>query len=207
MKPGGKLKLHFVKSRPLSKVKKTMRSAKTVCVFLIWILFISATAPAEDHHIREGFWGGIDAGAGYLKRSLGDGRKDDTSFYLGFKAGYTINPHFLTGLELSGWILETSNLWDPDEGKGINQVFLLTQIYPSKDSGLFVKVGGGYASIWSNKPSETRRKSGWAINVGGGYDYFLGETMALTPFVAFNYGETGNWDYKAITLGLGITFP
>ena len=101
------------------------------------------------------FGGGIDAGAGYLKRSLGDGRKDDTSFYLGFKAGYTINPHFLTGLELSGWILETSNLWDPDEGKGINQVFLLTQIYPSKDSGLFVKVGGGYASIWSNKPSSS----------------------------------------------------
>ena len=192
----------------MSKVEKTMHSAKIVCVSLISILFITATAPAEDRHVREGFWGGIDAGAGYLQHSLDDESKDEASFFLGFKVGYTINPHFLIGLELSGWLLEASNLWDPDEGKGINQVFLITQLYPSNDSGLFAKVGGGYVNTWSNSPNENRRKSGWALNVGAGYDYyFLDETIALTPFVGFNYGETGNWDYKAITLGLGITFP
>ena len=35
----------------------------------------------------------------------------------------------------------------------------------------------------------------------------LDEAIALTPFVTFSYGETGNWDYKAITFGLGVTFP
>jgi len=98
-------------------------------------------------------------------------------------------------------------LWDPSEGKGISQVFLITQLYPSKESGLFAKAGGGYVSNWSNRPNEQRRKSGWGLTVGGGYDYLLDEAIALTPFVTFSYGETGNWDYKAITFGLGLTFP
>ena len=80
-----------------------MHSAKMVCISLISILFVAALAPAEDRHIREGFWGGIDAGAGYLQQSLDDESKNDTSFFLGFKVGYTINPHFLVGLHFSKW--------------------------------------------------------------------------------------------------------
>ena len=86
-----------------------MHSAKLVCVLLIPIFFITATASAEEHHIRDGFWGGIDAGAGLLKQSFDEGDEDGTSFFLGFKGGYTINLHFLIGLELSGWLLEASD--------------------------------------------------------------------------------------------------
>jgi hypothetical protein len=41
-----------------------MHSAKMVCVFLLLVFFITATASAEEHHVRDGFWGEIDAGAG-----------------------------------------------------------------------------------------------------------------------------------------------
>jgi hypothetical protein len=54
----------------MSKEKKTMHSAILVCILLISIFFITATASAEEHHIRDGFWGGIDAGAGLLKQSF-----------------------------------------------------------------------------------------------------------------------------------------
>ena len=61
-----------------------MHSAKMVCVLLLSICFITATASAEEHHIRDGFWGGIDAGAGFVKQSLDEGDEDSTSFFLGF---------------------------------------------------------------------------------------------------------------------------
>jgi len=184
-----------------------MYSVKLVCAVLIAIFFLTPTASAEEHYIRNGFWGGIDAGAGLLNQSFDEEDENDMAFFLGFKGGYTINPHFLIGLELSGWLLEASDLYDPDEGKGISQIFLITQLYPSIESGFFAKAGGGYVSNWSNRPDEPSRKDGWGLTVGGGYDFLLNEDIALSPFATFSYGKTGNWDYRAITFGLGVTFP
>ena len=184
-----------------------MHSTKLVCAVSIAIFFLAPAASAEEHYIRNGFWFGIDAGAGLLKQSFDEEDEDDVAFFLGFKGGYTINPHFLIGLELSGWLLEASEPADPTKGEGIMQAFLITQLYPSKGSGLFAKAGGGYVSHWNNRPGEPGRKEGWGLTVGGGYDFLLNEKIALSPFATFSYGETGNWDYRAITFGLGVTFP
>ena len=199
---------------PLHEMKKSSRSAKMLCVFFVSIFFITVAASAEDQHIRNGFWGGIDAGAGFLNQSFNDEDQDSTSFYLGFKGGYTINPHFLIGLELSGWLLEASDQYcyyaycsDASEGEGIMQIFLISRFYPSKESGLFAKAGGGYVEHWNNNPGEPSSKSGWGLTLGGGYDFLLGENVALSPFATFSYGKTGNWDYRAITFGLGLTIP
>jgi hypothetical protein len=100
-----------------------MHSAKFIGTVLITIFFIASVASTEENHVREGFWGGIDAGAGYLKQSFDKRNEDDVYLFLGFKGGYTINPHFLIGLELSGWLLEASDPADPNKGKGIMQVF------------------------------------------------------------------------------------
>jgi hypothetical protein len=198
----------------LREVEKTMHSAKLVCLLLLSIFFITATASTEENHIREGFWGGVDLGAGYLKQSLDEGDEDGTNFFLGFKGGYTINPHFLIGLELSGWLVETSDQYcfyaycsDASEGEGIMQVFLISRYYPSQESGLFVKAGGGYVEHWNNNPGEPDSKSGWGLTLGGGYDFLLDENVALSPFATFSYGKMGNWDHRAITFGLGITIP
>jgi hypothetical protein len=183
-----------------------MRSAKLAfALFMVFFILLS-TVSAEDQYIRYGFWGSIDAGAGTVKQSFDRREDDDTFFFLGFKAGYTINQHSLIGIELSGWLIEASDLWDPNEGKGINQVFLITQLYPSKKSCFFAKLGGGYVSNWSNRPNEPSRKSGWGLTAGGGYDYLLDKSTALTPFVTYSYGKTGDWDYKAITFGLSLMF-
>jgi len=191
-----------------------MCSVKMVCVIFIAIFFLAPAAAAEELHIRNGFWGGIDAGAGHLKQSFDEGDEDGTSFFLGFKGGYTINPHFLIGLELSGWLIETSDQYcfygycsDPSEGEGIMQIFLISRYYPSQESGLFAKAGGGYVEHWNNRSGESRSKSGWGLAVGGGYDFLLNENVALSPFATFSYGKTENWDYRAITFGLGVTFP
>jgi hypothetical protein len=184
-----------------------MFSVKSVCIFLIALFFLAPGASAEEYHLRNGFWGGLDAGAGYLKQSFGKRDEEDVYFFMGFKGGYTVNPHLLVGVELSGWLLEASDPDDSNKGKGIMQAFLITQLYPSKESGLFAKIGGGYVSNWSNRSDEPGRKEGWGFTAGGGYDFMLNDTYALSPFANFSYGETGEWDYRAITVGLGITFP
>ena len=63
-----------------------MHSAKLVCTISIVLFFLAPVASADKHYIRSGFWGGIDAGAGFLKQSF-DKRDDDddTFFFLGFK--------------------------------------------------------------------------------------------------------------------------
>ena len=184
-----------------------MHPAKLAYIIFMAILLLVPVASAEEDHIRKGFWGGIDAGAGLLKQSFSEEDEDDVYFFLGFRGGYTINPHILVGLELSGWLIEAEDPNDPDEGEGIMQAFVITQLYPSKESGLFIKAGGGYVDNWSNKPDEPSRKEGWGFTVGGGYDFLAFEDIALSPFATFSYGETGNWDYRAITFGIGVTFP
>ena len=191
-----------------------MHSAKMVCVFLISIFFITAPGLSEERHIRDGFWGGIDVGAGYLKQSLDEGDEDGTHFFLGFKGGYTISPHFLIGIELSGWLIEESDQYcyygycsGASEGEGIMQIFLISRYYPSQESGFFLKAGGGYVDHWNNNAGESKSKSGGGLTVGGGYDFMLNEYLALTPFATFSYGRTDDWDYQAITLGLGLTLP
>lgn len=167
---------------------------------------LTTAAIADSTYHCDGFWGGIDAGAGLLNQSFDEEDKDDVYFFLGFKGGYAINPHFLLGLELSGWLLQAEDPGDPDDGEGIMQAFLITQWYPSKESGLYAKLGGGYVNNWSNRPGKPDNKRGWGLTVGCGYDFLIYETLVLSPFGTFSYGETGKWEHRAITVGLGIGF-
>jgi hypothetical protein len=178
-------------------------------IFIFFVLLgfflFSPGAMAEENSERTGFWGGIDVGAGYVQRSFGDNEEDEYNFFLGFEVGYTITANLLVGLELSGWTLESSNLEDPSKGEGISQVFLITRYYPSISKGFFAKVGGGYLSYWNNRPGEARRKNGWGLTFGGGYDFSIHKNFALTPFLNYSFGEADNQKHHAITIGVGLT--
>ena len=174
---------------------------------------MAAAASADEPKIRSGPWFGIDAGVGKVEQSFYEEDKDDVYFYLGFKGGYFFNPHFLLGLELGGWLLDESDQYcyygycsDASEGDGIMQIFLITQLYPVKEAGFFAKAGGGYVEKWSNRSDSTSSQQGWGFTVGGGYDFILYERFALSPFVTYCRGDTGDWDYTAITFGVGGTF-
>lgn len=108
-------------------------------------------------------------------------------------------------LELSGWLLEETDLEDPAVGEGISQVFLISRYYPFLESNLFAKVGGGCASVWNNRPGEPRRKNGWGLVAGGGYDFPVGKNFALSPFASFSYGEAEDLTYKAVNIGVCLS--
>ena len=182
-----------------------MRFGGWIYFGLIGLSLISSPALAAEKIERAGFWAGIDFGIGLVERSFAGVEEDETNFFLGFKGGYTLNPHLLIGLELSGWLLEASNTEDPSKGEGISQVFLITRYYPSRDYGFFAKAGGGYVSYWNDRPGEPRRKSGWGLTFGGGYDFSLNKNWAITPFVTYSFGETDDQEHNALTLGVGVT--
>lgn len=173
---------------------------------LLTLSLMGVDTCAAEKLERARFWGGMDVGAGHLQQSFDGFEVDETTLFLGFQGGYTLNKHFLLGLELSGWLLQASDLEDPSVGEGISQVFLITRYYPSRDSGLFIKGGGGYVSFWNNRPGEPSRVSGWGLTVGGGYDFSMSEKWSLTPFATYSFGETGHQNHKVFTLGIGVTF-
>jgi hypothetical protein len=158
-----------------------------------------------------GFWGGLDIGAGFLERSNGGFDDSSTDIYLGGKFGYTITPQFLAALELSGWNQEATEdvRFDPDadptKGEGLMQVFLISRLYPMKNSGLFTKVGGGWLRQWNNDPASAGALDGWGVVVGAGYDFAFSKKYAVTPFVNFSYGEANTQEHRAITVGVGFT--
>jgi len=183
-----------------------MRIVESGFVMLIGLFLMTRVSFAEEQPVRSGFWGEIDLGIGLLQQSFDEIEVDDAPLFLGFKAGYMISPQFSMGLELSGCLLEAGDLEDPGVGEGISQVFLIARYYPYQKSNLFVNGGGGYASIWNNRPGQWRRKNGWGLTMGGGYDFRVNSRVALGPFVNFGNGSAEELNYKVIHFGIGMTF-
>jgi len=185
-----------------------MRKIKINIIFLLFLfqpLSMGLTYAEEEHH-RKGFWGGIDVGVGLLEQSLDNSTKDDTSFYLGFQGGYALNPNFLIGVELSGWLLEAANVNDPRYGEGISQILAICRYYPLQTSHLFLKAGGGHVRMWNNRPGEPSGMEGGVFSAGVGYDFLVTDKIALTPFASYYLGNPGAIDYRAINFGIGVTF-
>jgi opacity protein-like surface antigen len=176
-----------------------------VFVALLCCSLIIPGALAEEKFERSGFWGGLNIGIGFVQQSFEGASEDGNHFYLGFEGGYTLNPHFLIGVELSGWLIEPGNLNDPSKGEGIMQAFLITRYYPSTTMGLFAKVGGGYVDHWSNHPGEPSSKNRRGLTFGGGYDFPINKNLAITPFINYSFWEMDDQNHDAWTLGIGFT--
>jgi hypothetical protein len=176
-----------------------------VLLALLVSCLVGPGAWAQDEFERSGFWCGFNLGVGAVERSFSGVEEDDDKFFLGLEGGYTLNPHCLIGLELSGWLLESSNLEDPSKGESINQVFLISRFYPSSSNGLFAKVGGGYVNCRNNRPGEPSRRNGWGFTLGGGYDFQSNNNIAITPFITYSSGEADEQDHFAWTFGIGLT--
>jgi len=169
----------------------------------------SDNALADSLIKRKTWWTALNFGAGALSQA-GDGiHQHDTPGFLGVEGGYVVHPQFLVGIELSGWLLESSNTQNPSVGEGIMQAFLTTRYYPLPNSGLFLKFGSGYVNHWNNRQGESQRLSGWGLTTGAGYDVLLTDSFPvlpfLTPFITYSFGEAGNLNHNAITGGIGVT--
>ena len=189
------------------KLQQFFSQRLKACLALLPVFLFQPDAIASDKMTREGGWGTVDAGIGHIQRSIDGTELDDDNFFLGFSIGYALNPHFLLGVELSGWLFEAADYNYPERGgEGLSQALVVGRYYPAQESAWFVTVGGGYVSHWNNLPDEPRRKNGFGFKVGVGYDIALKNSWLITPFLTYNAGDADNQEHKAITAGIGLTW-
>ena len=173
-------------------------------------------ALAQDSGLR--FWGGFDLGYASLARSYSvTERTNQGKLTMAFRGGVAINPRLLAGIELGGWTIEGSDLWDPAKGEAIGTRFLVAQYYPVARSAFFVRGGGGRVVYWNNRPGENGANGAGRI-VGAGYDIALNATGVLaflTPSADYSWGGYNgatsppgvvqDQRYRAFSLRIGFT--
>ena len=177
----------------------------TIAVVLLSVLALMSTRTDAAGSTTGGFWGGVELGAGNIRRSA-YAAHTDTTIYMAFKGGYAVSERLLLGVELGGYTLEAGDLWDPSKGEGLSQAFLIAQYYlgPTRE-GWYVKGGGGYVSYWNNNPGGLE-DNGWGALLGLGYDWRTEGFGNFGPLLSFDYGKAGDIDYKAVALALSWSF-
>ena len=187
----------------------------------ILIAVISIGTSSGEMEKREGFFWGGGLGGGYLERTFSATNAIDdaeTRFYMDFFGGYAFNPHWALGLEIGGWLIEPDSdtyIWNPyyppdnepaedPEGEGLMQVLMFTRLYPYRDKGLFMKLGGGYLEHWWKTSRGNYNEEGWTSVAGLGWDVHVSGNWSITPTVSYSYGEAGDQAHQAVTASIGF---
>ena len=177
-----------------------------------------ASVAAGAAEPREGgyWWGSASIGAASLKRSYSvTPDTSDSAFALAFEVGYAWHPQLLLGVELGGWTLEAGDWWTPNEGEGIQTLYLVARYYPRQSSTFFVKGGYGNLSYWNHRYGESGGSGSGGV-LGLGKDFPTSGRWNATPSLEYAWGQihgamsppgvTQDQDFRALTLRIGITF-
>jgi len=180
-----------------------------------------ALAGAASAQTRDGFFigGGLGYGSGDASTDgtredlsqvggLDSGRTGGLTFNL--RLGKTLSPRLALGAELNSWF--------HSEDAADLSVFNATAafyLYPY-DAGIFVKGGLGVARAKFSFEGDDLSGLGFGAMLGLGYDYRIGDSMAVTPQIAYWFGSPGDlsvegidlvngFKHNVIEIGVGIT--
>ena len=188
---------------------------KLVEVGAITALVAASSAFGQsESEAQHGFWAGVDAGYGQLKRTYTvTPSTSESKPSLRFRAGYFPTPRVLLGVELGGWNLQGSN--DAFKGEGIETIFAVGRYYPLERSLLFVEGGLGAVKYWNNRPLEQGANGSGAF-LGVGHDFHLTGRVRWAPSIDYSWGRfngavsppgvTQDERYRAVTLRLEVTY-
>ncbi len=146
---------------------------------LATLLAPSLAAQSGYRPVRHGFWfgAGLGVGAGGLHCGICEsGGGQGTSGYL--RAGTTVNPRLLVGVEGSGWQK------NGEEGK--RRILALTGgiwWYPRSDAGHFIRGGVGISGWRAAAEQEAVVSRALALTVGAGYEARVAPYLSVVPFV------------------------
>ncbi len=158
-------------SAPLAAQGRTVRRAEP--------------APSND---RSGYSVSLGLGGGSSGISCAgcaSDRENGMSGYL--RVGKGISPSLMAGLELNGWNKTENNV----TGR-TSMLSAIAQWYPSMTNGFFTKVGAGMGRLSiedkSTTPADKLQSTGFAYQMGVGYDMSIARRWSITPYV--NYLST-----------------
>jgi hypothetical protein len=151
--------------------------------------------------LRDGFWIGFGVGVG----SLGcDGCRNDLGGQptVNFRLGGTINQHLLIGGQVDAWSKS-----DGGTTLSFGNVTATVYYYPAADGGFFLLGGLGGSSLQLESGPFKGETNGPGFTAGLGYDWRVGKSFALTPYITLLEGHFDGGNAHVAHVGLGFTWP
>jgi hypothetical protein len=178
-------------------------------------LSAATVGTAQRPQTRQGFW--IAFGFGYGSANLScdaaacsGGSDGGGTGHI--RLGGTLNDQLLLGGDVTAWTKEENGIT-----ASIGNVSFIAQYYPMVQSGLFVKGGAGFSTIFFEGGGNNTSGESFGLSAGGGYDIPVGRNISITPIADFLFGgsrdlqadgatQTAGVSATMISIGLGVTF-
>jgi hypothetical protein len=158
----------------------------------------AAPAPSND---RDGYSLslGLGGGSGGVScAGCGTERQNGASGYLRVGKGFT--PSVMLGLELNGYNKTEDNLTSRE-----TMLSAIAQWYPSTTNGFFTKVGAGMgrttADDASATPTNKLQSTGFAYQLGLGYDWSIASRWSITPYANYLSTTGAKAQYNGVDMG------
>jgi hypothetical protein len=157
--------------------------------FLFMTTCVASVAHAQGNQNLRPWWAGVEAGDGELRLSSDQfAGSRMANFALGYFGGHNLGPRARVGLETNGWVIQGSDVNNPNVGENIWNVMGLVDAFPIRKCPLFVRAGAGLSLYHNHRPLEFGGE-GWLWTGGLGYEIPITETFALVPTVAYASGN------------------
>ena len=185
-----------------NKIKENKIAAWFILFFLLPLLCTVNTA-AQTNKKAGKFYGGLNAGTGYLHYNLYNDSKKMAPFVLEIYGGYSPATWLRTGISLGGMTIESGNLYYPQKGVGMSEADLQVMILPLSKQNLFVNMQAGLSNYWTNHDAG-QNLHGFNARFGIGYEiYYKKKTpnsfvkkMATTFGINYGFGKLNDVDIQ-----------
>lgn len=202
------------RSQPMGTARRTSIAA----LALLLLVASDIAAQHRRHGLRDrgpdgrsGFWGVLTMGAGVEQVNFtgdGLGYSDAITRPAGsIRLGGTLSRNWRLGAEFGSWVNEDGPIMETVSGAS-----LITQFYPGRRSGLFLKGGLGFgrSSVEDDFGSDVE-DYGFVGTLGIGWDVRLGRHVFLVPSIdfanyEFNSGDPDRYRERVTTFGVGIAY-
>lgn len=166
---------------------------------------------AQEDLARDRGWLSVGAGGGRVDVAPA-GASAETAFMLELSGGVWLTDRLGLGVHLGGWTIEGFDLWNPEEGESVSEVFAQARFRPSVGSPFSVRLESGWASYTVNDPAQVLSEGdvlGW--RVGAAWELPLLAGLTFVPSIVASWGGSGpamadgeSFDYRGVGLLLDL---
>jgi hypothetical protein len=174
----------------------------TVALFIQILSHFLITVKAQNYVVRSKFYAGMDAGIGLLNLARNDlTSQRSNTFALGFYGGYMPFKWLRTGINISGWLIESyGNFYDdPSKGISISNTYLQVQAFPFNKFDFFINFAGGISGYINHHMDEYNAK-GSGIITGVGYERKLAGNVGISLMINYGFGQFNDVNYPGISV-------
>jgi len=139
------------------------------------------------------WWVSMEFGEGQLKLSSDQLQGSHVpTFAMGLAGGYQPVNGFRIGFHANGWLLQAIDVMNaPPKGEFTSNTAGIVDIFPGRQTRLFVRGGLGVATYTNYRPMGVNGLGlGW--ETGGGYEIPVHRLVRLVPTVEYAAGNLGN---------------